>query len=322
LVRAVLVTVGVMAAVAGLAMAAGHVQFTRGDLWIVFISMDPNAIEPNPIAIIKPDGTSYMELVREWEINRLSCSSNNLGQLSFGQMDSRRIFLFDAERRRRRQILANELIDLLSWSPDGRFVATRIYPKIDGRIRLTDSEIALFESYTFNQVFQTDNETGNWLPNWSPDGSEIAFVSEEVDLEDRRKPITGLSIAIVNLDTREERTVVALDKDEPFSGLDWSPDGRHLAFAASLGGESGIFTISPNGSNLLQLTRDDTDINPSWSPNSTQIAFSRSTPNGSTRQIFLMADDGSDLRPITHPSIATYHVAPCWLYMPNFPENN
>ncbi|MBL8103558.1 MAG: PD40 domain-containing protein, partial [Anaerolineales bacterium] len=47
----------------------------------------------------------------------------------------------------------------------------------------------------------------------------------------------------------------------------WSPDGTKIAFASSRDGNSGIFMIDSDGTDLIRLTNSNTlDYSLSWSP--------------------------------------------------------
>ncbi len=61
-----------------------------------------------------------------------------------------------------------------------------------------------------------------------------------------------------------------------------------------LGGD--LYTVAPDGSDLLRLTTSGDAVVPTWSPDGTQIAFGRV---GSNRNIFVMDADGADLRQVT-----------------------
>ena len=60
----------------------------------------------------------------------------------------------------------------------------------------------------------------------------------------------------------------------------WSPDGKQIAFASNPDGNSDIYIMDANGTNLTQITHNDADdLEPAWSPDGKQIAFA-SNPAG------------------------------------------
>ena len=77
-------------------------------------------------------------------------------------------------------------------------------------------------------------------------------------------------------------------------GLAWSPDGTRIAFASRRhGGAYEIYTIHPDGTNLVRLTHDDSgNSSPVWSPDGTRIAFVSSRDGN--QEIYAMDADGSN----------------------------
>jgi TolB protein len=97
----------------------------------------------------------------------------------------------------------------------------------------------------------------------------------------------------------------------------WSPDGRRLAFVmGDRRGNSDIVVLDLASNRLRRLT-DGKGINtePTWNPNGTQLAFTSDREGGGPErgqgpQIFLMQDDGSNLRRLTHEG--SYNASPAW----------
>ena len=74
------------------------------------------------------------------------------------------------------------------------------------------------------------------FPAWSPDGTEIAFVSGNP---------TEWRIRIINLKTREQETFLPKTLGSHIHYPAWSPDGKHIAFALrKWGAKSGIYNYS------------------------------------------------------------------------------
>ena len=85
----------------------------------------------------------------------------------------------------------------------------------------------------------------------------------------------------------------------------WSPDGRRVAYVSVRENRQVIFTMRPDGSELIQLTANGVqNSEPSWSPDGRRIAF-RSERNGSP-EIFVMNADGTDQRVLTSGIRAVY----------------
>lgn len=84
---------------------------------------------------------------------------------------------------------------------------------------------------------------------------------------------------------------------------------KKIAFVVFGETNSDIFTVCPDGSNLLQLTTDPSDdLYPAWSPDGTKIAFA-SLRNGNS-QIYVMEGDGSKPTQLTSDYANDY---PIWL---------
>ena len=88
-----------------------------------------------------------------------------------------------------------------------------------------------------------------------------------------------------------------------------SPDGKKLVFISMISGKEQLFTMGVDGSNVVQLTRDDADHeDPAWSPDGTKIAFVLSTKD--RHSIAVMRSDGSNMEVLTPPEQNTIH--PNW----------
>src|SRR5438045_766964 len=88
-----------------------------------------------------------------------------------------------------------------------------------------------------------------------------------------------------------------------------SPDGKKLVFISMLSGKEQLFTMNVDGSNVVQLTRDDADHeDPAWSPDGTRIAFVLIAKD--RHSIAVMRTDGSNLEVLTPPEQNTIH--PNW----------
>jgi TolB protein len=85
-----------------------------------------------------------------------------------------------------------------------------------------------------------------------------------------------------------------------------SPDGKRLVFISMLSGKEQLFTMNVDGSNVIQLTRDDADHeDPSWSPDRTKIAFVLIA--GNHHSVAVMQADGTNVQVLTPAEQNTIH---------------
>lgn len=127
-------------------------------------------------------------------------------------------------------------------------------------------------------------------PSWSPDGREFVVTT------------TQKALWIFSADGKTKRRLIQPGGQYCFQPA-WSPDGRMIAFASDRDGNSELYTLRPDGSELKRLTTEPgIDCRPRWSPDGEWIAF---TSNRSGREdLYVMRKDGSDLRPLTaHPAV-------------------
>lgn len=96
----------------------------------------------------------------------------------------------------------------------------------------------------------------------------------------------------------------------------WSPTGNRIAFVSPEPGNDELFVINSDGSGLTQLTQNDWewDKYPSWSPDGQQLVFWSnrwSNREESTRQIWVMHADGSNLRNLSNNNFNDWE--PVWV---------
>ncbi|NJL06671.1 MAG: hypothetical protein HC911_17570 [Chloroflexaceae bacterium] len=182
-------------------------------------------------------------------------------------------------------------------------------------------------------------------PAWSPDGSQIAFVSN-------REPDGWYRIYVMNADGSNVRAIatggapawapdgnrlVYRDWDEEVRNTNiytinldgsgrteltnttaedrfpvWSPDGSRIAFESNRTGSGDIFVINPDGTGLVQLTSDpQRDSNPSWSPDSQSVIFD--SKRGLNNDLYVIGLAGeSTTQPFTPGNALTDEYEPDW----------
>lgn len=112
----------------------------------------------------------------------------------------------------------------VSFSPDGRSILYASERNNIWGIYKTDL-VRKEETYFFNSTILKEEPlvVGNseaFQPKYSPDGNEVAY------LEDRT------AVKVINLKTKNTRTILPADKNYSYSdgdqSFDWSPDGKYL----------------------------------------------------------------------------------------------
>lgn len=141
-----------------------------------------------------------------------------------------------------------------AWSPVGSTI-------VHARIRYdpetqSDSEALYSMSSGGSDVERLTPEFFfDGAPTWSPDGTQIAFAA-------RRSADEASVIYVMNADG----SGLAAVKEDAAVPV-WSPDGTKIAFASDTDGDSEIYLMNPDGSELVQLTDNDLhDTDPAWQP--------------------------------------------------------
>jgi Tol biopolymer transport system component len=156
------------------------------------------------------------------------------------------------------------------WSPDGREILYTSWDR-NGAPGIYQARITTFDPGTG----QVGSERRLSLPKeihspqiaiWSPSGGEMA-------MEDAVSP-TERVLWIVSKDGRRA-TQVARYGSETYGGIDWTPDGRRLVYAALDGARMQIFSVSRDGSNARRLSDGRGNyLHPRVSPDGKWIACS------------------------------------------------
>ena len=139
------------------------------------------------------------------------------------------------------------------------------------------------------------------LPAWSPDGKRLAFTVTTSTKDGWQSDIYRIRVR----DGRYRRlTYTPVAKE---FAPDWAPDGTEIAFTKQSPKREkyGIALVKPDTTGLKWLVINPdtgsgyTDVNPSWSPDSEWIAFSRDHGADPYVDIYKVRRDGSDVSAVT-----------------------
>ncbi|MEO0022071.1 MAG: Tol-Pal system beta propeller repeat protein TolB [candidate division WOR-3 bacterium] len=190
--------------------------------------------------------------------------------------------------------MADEVIKLLTGEEG--ISCTRI--AFSRLVASGNKELAVVDYDGANQEMLTGSGGLKLFPDWSPDGSRIAYCSYGA---------SALNCYLLELATK--KVFLLSDRRGLNTTPAISPDGKTVALSMSFEGNSEIYLMDINGRNLRRLTtHPGIDISPTWAPNGRQLAFV-SDRTGSP-QIYIVNVDGTDLHRLTFSG--SYNTSPVW----------
>lgn len=151
-------------------------------------------------------------------------------------------------------------------------------------------------------------------PSWSPDGRWIAFHLVTQDRHDANHFYRDLHLFdLANGDTMNLTYDIGTA-----TSVDWSPTGGQLVFVGGSGGQTDLYMIDADSSNLARLTEYQSFIErPAWSPDGRWIAFVSAHDHPDTErnsrnsyEIYLMDVQNGSTRRLTNNM--SYDHMPAW----------
>lgn len=226
------------------------------------------------------------------------------------------------------------------WSPDrSRIVFLRYYASQNDSANVT-----VIHADGTNAVRLT-HDSNDGVPSWSPDGTQISYQREDLrgvvldvwamnaDGTDphllmsadstnaacgvtwtHENTLLGTDITGLDLQLSPDATKLTRITDRPGALPRLSPDGSRIAFTwrgfdplsyPYFTGESYIYTVKRDGSDMRQLTRANDQL-PCWSPDGRKIAY---TSDG---RIWIMNADGTHPRPLTAERSSVFGFVGDW----------
>jgi len=239
--------------------------------------------EPVPaLYVMKADGTGWKEITDHLDLyaSPKFAWSPDSGKIVYtGRIQTKRgavrnaLFVVDLTTGQKRRISGELRAAEPAWSPNGEWIAFVLYEQETTKLALIRPDGTDLTTVTEGADF------GAFQPAWSPDSTHLVF-----SLVDEQ----GTDLAVIHVATGQ---LQRLTRDVwPDQYPEWSPDGQRIAFVSVRGvsyavageGEglsgvvSNLFTVSPTGENLRQVTNAATGgvFYPAWQPDGETLALS------------------------------------------------
>ncbi len=253
------------------------------------------------IAVMRPDGTGFRQLTglpADRQVDPL------IAQYSFASDDSPSfspdgrtiafvrayaegidsLCMIDVDGSNFRVVKRDAQMGEIAWSPDGRSIA--FYSEKDGGIHLVNAD-----GTNERTLWPRTGGPNQDAPSWSPDSSQVYFVSG--------------GVWVADVDGSRAREIIGI-----LSAAGWvapSPDGSMLAVMEA--STDSIWVFDSDGANGRHFTpvADRSWVALTWSPDGSELALVAN--DGSA---FLTTDDGSHVEPLHLPDRVAVSGAIAW----------
>ena len=192
----------------------------------------------------------------------------------------------ELEARRTGHRIADFIYEKLTGEPG--FFATRLaFVRKDGALH----SLVVSDSDGQNTQIALRSKQPIISLAWSPDGTQLAYVSFE------ERGGVSKPVVYVHALASGKRFIVANERGSN-SAPAWSPDGKRLAVVLTRDGNSQVYLANADGSGLKRLTRSsDIDTEPTFTPDGKFVYFTSN--RGGSAQIYRVSVDGGDAQRVT-----------------------
>lgn len=180
-------------------------------------------------------------------------------------------------------------VGVADWSPDGRRLVFDSWER-GGAPGLSKPWIATIDPgtgrpSTIRRLPIPAEVPGTLFLSWSPRRDQIAFIAEGEG--------TRQALWVIGPDGRDARRVAEFESST-YGGVDWTPDGERLVYAALADGRMQLFEIPLRGGTPRQLTQDPHSLlHPQVSPDGRWIAATRIRRSMALRRSQLPTDNAT-----------------------------
>ena len=178
--------------------------------------------------------------------------------------------------------IADLIYERLTGSP-GVFSTRIAYVNRQGK----NNRLVVADSDGYNDRVVLSINEPIMSPTWSPDGSQLAYVTLE----------QGHAVVYVQSLITNQRMVLSNARGSNSAPV-WAPDGKHLAVVLTRDGSPQIYLVRSDGTDLRRLTFSGAiDTEPSFSPDGQYLLFT--SDRGGSAQIYRMPVEGKTAERLT-----------------------
>ena len=197
------------------------------------------------------------------------------------------------------------------WSPNGEWIAFHAYQAGRAELYMIKPDGTGLDKIDTDV---TNSGANNYAPNWSSDGTQLAFYSDfDGDLDIYKIDLGVMDIFDDNTFdwVGQNLTQLTNTKGDDMSPA-FSPDGGKIAFHSNRTGHYEIWSMDVDGSNVNRYTDtpDGQAVRATWSPDGLKLAYAIIALDNKSSAIWVINRDGTGALKLTDGS--ALDAAPTW----------
>jgi len=184
------------------------------------------------------------------------------------------------------------------------------------RFTHSPSDVGIISTSGGRPLWIAQSEESELAPEWSPDSKMLAVERRTEDCKHREIWVRDLARGDEQLVYQESTDKWILEtgrwlNDRWDEGLFWSPDNSAIGFISDRDGWVHLYTVTPDGKRLSQLTSGEYEIStPAWSPDGNKMAFTSNEGSLIERNIWVVPASGGEAQKMT--SMRGTNMLPLW----------